>query len=68
MVVVGAAARRVHRRGRHGVEGEDELFTVAHAWRLGVVPGDTWGRATVTILKQTSEKRAFDISLFFYLV
>lgn len=41
VVVVGAAARRVHRRGRHGVEGEDELFTVAHAWRLGMVPGNT---------------------------
>lgn len=41
VVVVGAAARRVHGGGRHGVEGEHELFTVAHAWRLGMVPGNT---------------------------
>lgn len=41
MVVVRAAARGVHGRGRHGVKGEDELFTVAHAGRLGVVTGDT---------------------------
>lgn len=41
VVVVGAAARRVHRRGRHGVEGEDELLTVAHARRLGMVPRNT---------------------------
>lgn len=41
VVVVRAAARWVHRRGRHGVEGEDELLSVTHAWRLGMVPGNT---------------------------
>lgn len=41
VVVVRAAARRVHRRGRHGVEGEDELLSVAHARRLGMVAGNT---------------------------
>lgn len=38
MVVVRAAARRVHGRGRHGVEREHELLSVAHAGRLGMVP------------------------------
>lgn len=46
VVVVGAAAGRVHRRGRHGVEGEDELLPVAHAGRLGVVAGYTCGTHT----------------------
>ena len=41
VVVVGAAARRVHRRGRHGVEGEHELLSVAHARGLGMVPRNT---------------------------
>lgn len=41
VVVVRAAARWVHRRGRHGVEREDELLSVAHAWRLGMVPRNT---------------------------
>lgn len=40
MVVVRAAARRVHGRGRHGVEREHELLSVAHAGRLGMVPRD----------------------------
>lgn len=44
VVVVRAAARRVHRRGRHGVEGEDELLSVAHARRLGMVAGNTCGK------------------------
>lgn len=44
VVVVGAAAGRVHRRGRHGVEGEDELLSVAHAGGLGMVAGNTCGR------------------------
>lgn len=44
VVVVRAAARRVHRRGRHGVEGEDELLSVAHARRLGMVTGNTCGK------------------------
>lgn len=41
VVIVGAATRGVHGRGRHGVEGEHELLSVAHARRLGVVPGNT---------------------------
>lgn len=44
VVVVGAAAGRVHRRRRHGVEGEDELLSVAHAGGLGMVAGYTCGR------------------------
>lgn len=31
LVVVGAAAGGVHRRGRHGVEREDKLLSVTHA-------------------------------------
>ena len=42
MVVVGPAARRVHGRGRHGVEREHELLSVAHAGGLGMVPWNTW--------------------------
>lgn len=43
LVVVGAPARRVHGRGRHGVEGEHELLAVAHAGRLRVIPRDACG-------------------------
>lgn len=41
VVVVRTAARWVHRWGRHGVEREDELLSVTHAGRLGMVPRNT---------------------------
>ena len=41
VMVVGAAARRVHGRGRHGVEREHELLSVTHAGGLGMVPWNT---------------------------
>lgn len=43
LVVVGAAAGRVHGRGCHGVEREDELLSVTHAGRLRVIPRDACG-------------------------
>lgn len=42
-MVVGAAAGRVHGRGRHGVEREDELLSVTHAGRLRMIPRDACG-------------------------
>lgn len=41
LVIVRAAASCVHGRRCHGVDGEDKLFPVTHAWRLGMVP-DSW--------------------------
>ena len=43
LVVVGAATGRVHGRGCHGVEREDELLSVTHAGRLRVIPRDACG-------------------------
>lgn len=37
LVVIGAPSGRMHGRGRHGIEGEDELLAVTHAGRLGVI-------------------------------
>lgn len=55
MVVVRAAARGVHRRGRHGVEGEHELLAVTHARRLGMVPGNTCNDMVGRVLKKAEE-------------
>lgn len=49
VVVVRAAARWVHRWGRHGVEGEDELLSVAHTRRLGMVPRNTCGKVVYNV-------------------
>lgn len=43
LVVIGAAARRMHGGGGHGVEREDEFLSVAHARRLRVIPRDACG-------------------------
>lgn len=54
LVVVGAAAGRVHGRRCHGVEREDELLSVTHAGRLRVIPRDALqlSRGVVTVLVQ----------------
>lgn len=62
VVVVGAAARRVHRGGRHGVEREHELLSVAHARRLGVVPRDTCEAQKVLIKYSGGNSEQFDLT------